>query len=331
VIIRPFAFITALVLLAAAWAQAPAGAVDAYPTRTVTIVVTSAAGGLTDVIARAIGQRLSAAWGQTVVIENKGGAGHSIGATAVAKATPDGYTLMVTEAATVMINPTLYGKGKLPYDAEKDFVPVSGLVSIASGLLARPTLPVKNVAELIALAKQKPGTITYGTAGIGTMPHMSMVMFASMAGIKLQPVHYRGASPALNDVLGGHVDLISMGPTIALPAVHAGKLKMLASSGAHRFKQLPDVPTVAESGLPGYEASTWFGLFAPTGTPNDIIVKLNSEVQHILADPAFREKFLDRQLLEPMSGSPDAFAHYIATEAARWGKVIREQNLTIAN
>jgi tripartite-type tricarboxylate transporter receptor subunit TctC len=238
---------------------------------------------------------------------------------------------MVTEAATVMINPTLYGKGKLPYDAEKDFVPVSGLVSIASGLLARPTLPVKNVAELIALAKQKPGTITYGTAGIGTMPHMSMVMFASMAGIKLQPVHYRGASPALNDVLGGHVDLISMGPTIALPAVHAGKLKMLASSGAHRFKQLPDVPTVAESGLPGYEASTWFGLFAPTGTPNDIIVKLNSEVQHILADPAFREKFLDRQLLEPMSGSPDAFAHYIATEAARWGKVIREQNLTIAN
>jgi tripartite-type tricarboxylate transporter receptor subunit TctC len=152
-----------------------------------------------------------------------------------------------------------------------------------------------------------------------------------MAGIKLVPVHYRGASPALTDVLGGHIDLISMGPTIALPPVRAGKLRMLATSGATRFPQLPDVPTVAESGVPGYEAVTWFGLFAPAGTPREIVTKLNAEVQQILANKDFRQKFLDPQLLEPMQGTPEDFTRYIATEAARWGKVIREQHLTIAN
>jgi len=323
-------FIRALILLIAL-AHPFAAHAESYPSRTITIVVTSAAGGITDVIARAIGQRLSAAWGQTIVIENKGGAGHSIGASAVAKAPPDGYTLMVTEAATVMIDPALHGKGKLPYDADKDFIPVSGLVRIASALLAKSSFPAHNVKELLALARQKPGTITYGTAGIGTMPHMSMVLLASMAGIKLLPVHYRGAAPALTDVLGGHIDLISMGPTIALPPVRAGKLRMLATSGPTRFAQLPDVPTVAESGIPGYEAVTWFGLFAPAGTPHEVVVKLNAEVQRILADKDFREKFLEPQLLEPMRGAPDDFAHYIATEAARWGKVIREQKLTIAN
>lgn len=321
-----------LILVAAlAAASRAAVAAETYPNRNITFVVTSAAGGITDVIARAVGQRLSTAWGQPVIIENKGGAGHSIGASAVAKAAPDGYTLMVTEAATVMIDPFLYGKGKLPYDAEKDFVPVAGLVRIASALLARPSLPVHNVAELIALAKQKPDTLTYGTAGIGTMPHMSMVLLASMAGIKLVPVHYRGAAPALTDVLGGHIDLISMGPTIALPPVRAGKLRMLATSGATRFAQLPDIPTVAESGIPGYEAVTWFGMFAPAGTPHEIVTKLNAEVQQVLANKDFHEKFLEPQLLEPMRGTPDEFARYIATEATRWGSVIRDQKLTIAN
>jgi tripartite-type tricarboxylate transporter receptor subunit TctC len=304
-------------------------AAQAYPTRTITLTVTAAAGGVTDVVARALGQRLAEAWGQQVVIENKGGAAHVVGAQSVAKAAPDGYSLLVAEAGTFTINPTLYGKGKLPYDEEKDFTPVTGIVRINQALLGHPSLPANNVRELIALAKKKPGELTYGTAGIGSAPHMNMVLFESMAGVKLQAVHYRGAAPALTDVIAGHVNLMSVSVSLALPPFRAGQIKIFGIGSSKRLAPAADIPTVAESGLPGYEASTWFGLFATAGTPRDIVDKINAEVVKLLADPQFREKFLAPQMFEPMASSPEAFADYIKAQTSKWAKVIREQKLSI--
>jgi tripartite-type tricarboxylate transporter receptor subunit TctC len=316
-------------IVLACLADPAAAQAQSYPTRTITLTVTAAAGGVTDVVARALGQRLAEAWGQQVVIENKGGAAHVVGAQSVAKAAPDGYSLLVAEAGTFTINPILYGKGKLPYDEEKDFIPVTGIVRINQALLGHPSLPANDVRELIALAKKKPGELTYGTAGIGSAPHMNMVLFESMAGVKLQAVHYRGAAPALTDVIAGHVNLMSVSVSLALPPFRAGQIKIFGIGSSKRLAPAADIPTVAESGLPGYEASTWFGLFATAGTPRDIVDKINAEVVKLLADPQFREKFLAPQMFEPMPSSPEAFADYIKAQTNKWAKVIREQKLSI--
>jgi tripartite-type tricarboxylate transporter receptor subunit TctC len=319
---------SALLLLASVCGATTAQA-QSYPTRPITLTVTAAAGGVTDVVARAIGQRLSESWGQQVVIENKGGAAHVVGAQSVAKAAPDGYSLLVAEAGTFTINPTLYGKGKLPYDEDKDFVPVTGIVRINQALLGHPSLPAKTVSELIALAKAKPGELTFGTAGIGSAPHMNMVLFESMAGVKLVPVHYRGAAPALTDVIAGHVNLMSVSVSLALPPFRTGQIRIFGIGSDHRLAPAADIPTVAENGLSGYEAAAWFGLFATAGTPREIVLKLNAEVRNILADPAFREKFLAPQMFEPMGASPEEFADYIKAETGKWAKVIHEQKLSI--
>jgi tripartite-type tricarboxylate transporter receptor subunit TctC len=318
------ALILLLALAGAATAQA-----QSYPTRTITLTVTAAAGGVTDVVARALGERLSQTWGQQVVIENKGGAAHVVGAQSVAKAAPDGYSLLVAEAGTFTINPTLYGKGKLPYDEEKDFIPITGIVRINQALLGHPSLPANSVRELIELASKKPGELTYGTAGIGSAPHMNMVLFESMAGVKLVAVHYRGAAPALTDVIAGHVNLMSVSVSLALPPFRTGKIKIFGIGSGKRLSLAPDIPTVAESGLPDYEATTWFGLFATAGTPREIVTKINAEVAKILADPQFREKFLAPQMFEPMASSPEEFADYIKAQTRKWAKVIREQKLSI--
>jgi tripartite-type tricarboxylate transporter receptor subunit TctC len=321
-------WLAALGLLACLAAAATARA-QSYPARTITLTVTAAAGGVTDVVARALGQRLAEAWGQQVVIENKGGAAHVVGAQSVAKAAPDGYSLLVAEAGTFTINPTLYGKGKLPYDEETDFTPITGIVRINQALLGHPSLPAGTVRELIALAKERPGELTYGTAGIGSAPHMNMVLFESMAGVKLQGVHYRGAAPALTDVMAGHVQLMSVSVSLALPAFRAGQVKIFGIGSGRRLAAAADIPTVAESGLPGYEASTWFGLFATAGTPRAIVDKINAEVASILADPQFREKFLAPQMFEPMASTPEAFADFIKAQTGQWAEVIREQKLMI--
>jgi len=318
----------ALVLLACL-AGAAAAQAQSYPTRTITLTVTAAAGGVTDVVARALGERLSQTWGQQVVIENKGGAAHVVGAQSVAKAASDGYSLLVAEAGTFTINPTLYGKGKLPYDEEKDFIPITGIVRINQALLGHPSLPANDVRELIELASKKPGELTYGTAGIGSAPHMNMVLFESMANVKLVPVHYRGAAPALTDVIAGHVNLMSVSVSLALPPLRAGQIKIFGIGSGKRLPLAPDVPTVAESGLPGYEATTWFGLFATAGTPREIVTKINAEVAKVLADPQFREKFLAPQMFEPMASSPEEFADYIKAQTRKWAKVIAEQKLSI--
>jgi tripartite-type tricarboxylate transporter receptor subunit TctC len=309
--------------------SAGAAQAQSYPARPVTIVVTAAPGGLTDLVARGVGQQLSEMWGKPVVIENKGGAGHNIGAASVAKAAPDGYTLMVSESGTFVSNPYLYAKGSLPYDAETDFAPISGLASYTQALVTHPSLPVRNIAELIGLAKGRPAEISYGTAGIGSAPHMNIELLENMAGIKLVPVHYRGAAPALTDLLGGHIKLMSISMTLSREPARLGHITMLGVGARARLPQAPDVPTIAETGLPGYEAVSWVGLFTANGTPRDIVTRINTDVQHILADAAFRDRFLAPQMLEPMSGSPDAFAADIKAETQKWVKVIREQGLHI--
>src|SRR5262249_48892413 len=199
--------------------------------------------------------------------------------------------------------------GKLPYDEEKDFIPITGIVRINQALLGHPSLSVNNVRELIELASKKPGELTYGTAGIGSAPQMNMVLFESMAGVKLVPVHYRGAAPALTDVIAGHVNLMSVSVSLALPPFRAGQIKIFGIGSGKRLPLAADIPTVAENGLPGYEATTWFGLFATAGTPREIVTKINAEVAKILADPQFREKFLAPQMFEPMASSPEESAN----------------------
>ncbi len=300
-----------------------------YPARPITLIVTSVPGGVTDVTARALAQELTKAWGQPVVVENKGGAAHAIGAGTVAKAAADGYTLLVGESGTFTVNPTLLPKEQLPYDADKDFTPITGLVRIYQALLAAKALPVSNAADLIALAKQKPRRITFGTAGIGSALHMNAELFANMAGIRLVPVHYRGATPALNDLIGGSIDSMIVSIASGLPAFRAGQIKMLGVGSPQRMPLVPDVPTVSESGLPGYQATAWFGLFGPAGMPRDVVMKIDKEVRRIFSTAEFRARFLDPQMFESMADSPEQFAAYIKAERAKWAKVIQEANIKV--
>jgi tripartite-type tricarboxylate transporter receptor subunit TctC len=264
------------------------------------------------------------------VIENRGGAGHILGAQAVAKAAPDGHTLMVAEAGTYVINPNVYPREKLPYDVERDLIQVTGLVRIHHALITTPSLSVKSLGELIALAKEKPGTLTYGTAGLGSGPHLNMVRLEHVTGARFVTVHYRGATPALTDVIGGHTGMMMISVGSALGPLEAGKIRMLAVGSTRRLTRLPDVATADES-VPGYSAGTWFGLSVTAGTPREIVTKINVEVREIMAEPSIQEQFVTRQLYEPMTSSPEEFAAFIRTETQRWGKVIREQNLQIGH
>jgi tripartite-type tricarboxylate transporter receptor subunit TctC len=306
----------------------PAAMAQTYPDRNVTIVVTSAAGALTDVLTRAVAQRLSEKWKQGVIVENKGGAGYAIAAQAVMRAEHDGYTLLASETGFYTTQPHLYAKDKLTYDVEKDFVPVAGYGTIPAALLVNPELPVNSVGDVIALAKQKPGALTIGTAGVGTALHIAALELENLAGIKVTAVHYRGAAPALTDLIAGHINAVIMGPSVALSTVKAGKLKMLGFASDQRVPQFPDVPTIAET-VPGYEASVSFGLFAPAGTPADIIKKINAEVAQIVSEPDFQKKYLDRFAVQPVPGSLDAFADYLRKDSAKWGEVIKKSGVTI--
>jgi tripartite-type tricarboxylate transporter receptor subunit TctC len=304
----------------------PAAAAQTYPSRPVRIIVAYPAGGATDVITRAVTHKLGELWGQQIVIENRGGAGTQIAAEAVAKAAPDGYTLLATAEATFVVNPSLYAK--LSYDAVRDFIPVTGLGLINQVLVAHPAVPVQSVADVIAQAKAKPGAVNYATIGLGSSGHLNMELFQAMAGVKMTPVHYRGGAPALTDLIGGHVPMSFLSIAVVAQALKAGQLRGVAVGSAKRLAEFPDLPTVAEAGLPGYEAVTWFGLFAPAGTPRDAVARVNADVQRVLADPAFRQSFLGPNYFEPITGTPEQFADSIRVEAARWSKVIRDAKLT---
>ena len=242
----------------------PAALGQTYPDRNVTIVVTSAAGALTDTLTRAVAQRLSEMWKQNVIVENRGGAGYSIAAQWVMRAEHDGYTLLASETGFYTTQPHLYAEGKLAYDAEKDFVPVAGYGTIPTALLVNPSVPVMSVIDVIALAKKKPGAVTFGTAGVGTALHIAGLELENLTGIKMTAVHYRGAAPALSDVIAGHINMVIMGPSVALSSVEARKLKMLAFGSERRVPQFPHVPTIAET-VPGCEASA--GVITNYGVP----------------------------------------------------------------
>jgi len=316
-----------LVLLACLLAS-PAALAQSYPERNVTVVVTSAAGALTDVLTRAVAQRLSETWKQSVIVENRGGAGYAIAAEFVLRAEHDGYTLLASETGFYTTQPHLYAKDKLPYDVERDFVPVVGYGTIPAALLVNPALPVNSVGDLIALAKRKPGDVKFGTAGVGTALHIAAVELENLTGTQVTAVHYRGAAPALTDVIAGHIDAVIMGPSVALSSVSAGKLKMLAFGSNKRVPQFPDVPTIAET-VPGYEASVSFGLFATAGTPAGIVRKINADVQKIVGDGDFQKKYLDHFAVQPIPGPLDAYADYLRKDSAKWGKVIDAAHVTI--
>ena len=282
----------------------------------ITIVVAYPAGGATDVITRAVAQRPSVALGQSIVIDNEGGASTQIGASYVAKSPPDGYTLLATDQTTV-INSYLYSR--LAYDPTTDFVAVSGLGVIHQALVVHPSFQARSVAELIAAAKAAPGSFNYATIGVGSSSHLSMEMFESMAGLKLNPVHYKGGAPALTDVIAGHVPMVFLSATLTAQPAQAGQLRPLGIGSSMRLAQFPELPTIAES-LPGYEAAVWFGLFAPRGTAPDIVANLNGAVQKILVE--FRDSFLAPNFYEPILGTPAQFADYVRADATKWGKVI---------
>jgi len=318
-------FIVALASIGCVLASSVAQAQN-YPTKTVTMIVTAAAGGVTDVVARAIAQRLTEKWGQQVVVENKGGAGHILGAMAIAKAVPDGHTIMVAERGTFTINPHMYGE-KLPYK-QSDLAPITGLVRIHHALVVRKDLPANSLADVVKLAKEQPGKLTYGTAGVGSGPHVNMAMLEDAAGIKMVAAHYRGATPAINDLVGGHIDMMLIALTSALSAEGAGKVKILAIGSAERLPGHPNLPTTRES-VPGYDAGTWFGMATTASVPKDIIMKINKDVCDIINEPAVNERFVKKQLYTPMLSSPDEFAAAIEAETVQWGKVIKDQNLQI--
>jgi len=293
-----------------------------YPSKPVTIVVPASPGGVTDALGRTLAQRFSAAWGQQAIVENRPGANNQIAADYVTKSAPDGYTLLVGPEVTFTVNPSLYPK--LSYDPVKGFTPITGLVTINQALIANPSFPAQNVKELIALAKQKPGELNYGTFGAGSTGHLNMELFQTMSGVKLQALHYKGATPALTDVVAGHIQMMFISVGSAVPQWKADKVKFLAVGSGKRMALLPEIPTVAESGLPGYEAVSWFGLFGPPGMPADVVAKINGEVRKIMADPDIQKNFLERQYFESIAGSPEQLANAIKSDEPKWRKVIKD-------
>jgi tripartite-type tricarboxylate transporter receptor subunit TctC len=318
----------AILALGLACGSSSIASAQSYPSKPIHIIVPFAAGGITDVVTRALGQRLAEAWAQQVVIENRPGGGTGqVGTEYVARSAPDGYTLLVTADATFVTAPHTYGK--LPYDAINDFVPVTGLGISPQALVVHPSLPVRTLAELVELAKKKPGELNYGTFGIGSSGHLNIVLLEGMTGTKFTPVHYRGAAPAIYDLTGGHIQMMIVSIGLVTQAWQAGQLKVLGFGSAARLPQYPDVPTLQESGLPGYEAGSWYGLAAPKGTPRDVVAKLNAQTQTIFNDPAFREKFLAPSFIFPIVSSPEDFAERIRRESAKWGKVIKDANIKV--
>jgi tripartite-type tricarboxylate transporter receptor subunit TctC len=311
------------VLVASGCLNAAAAAqVTEYPVKPITVIVPASPGGVTDALGRMLAQRFAQAWGQQVVVENKPGANNQIAAEFVTKAAPDGYTLFIGPETTFVVNPSLYPK--LPYDPIKGFSPISSLVTINHALIVNPALPVRNVQDLIALAKGKPGEINYGTFGVGSSGHLNMELFQALSGAKFQAVHYKGATPALTDVMAGHIQMMFISVGSAVPQWKADKVNLIAVGAAKRMTLLPEIPTVAESGLPGYEAVSWFGLFGPPGMPADVVAKINDDVRKTFSDPDIKKNFLDRQYFESIAGTPEQLMSYIKSDEPKWRKVIRD-------
>jgi tripartite-type tricarboxylate transporter receptor subunit TctC len=313
--------VAALALASASMAQAQGN----YPTQPIHIVVTFTSGGAPDILARLIGERLQQAWGQSVVIDNKPGAGGNTGADSVAKAAPDGYTVVLGTVGTHSINGALYTK--MPYDMVKDFAPVTLLATTPNMLVINNDVPAKNLKEFIALGK-KEGKMTFASSGAGTSIHVSGELFKTMTGIDMTHIPYKGRAGAIPDLLGGRVTMMFDNMPSSLPLVREGKLRALGVTSAARSAAAPDIPTLAESGLPGFEAVSWFAMFAPANTPKPIIDKLQGEVSRIIKAPEISKRLLELGL-DPVGGTPAELAQYQKREIAKWAKVVKDSGATV--
>ncbi|HEX4927707.1 MAG TPA: tripartite tricarboxylate transporter substrate binding protein [Burkholderiales bacterium] len=314
-----------IVLFAGALLVCAGAAAQSFPTKPIRVVVPFPPGGGTDIVARAVSPKMSEVLGQPVIIENRAGAGGNIGTDVVAKSAPDGYTLLVASASTA-INTTLMKN--ITWDFKRDFAPVALLVLNQHLLAAHPSVPANSVQELIALAKAKPGQVTFASYGNGSSAHLTGELFKMMAGIDLLHVPYKGAAPAVNDLVGGQVNVMFADVAALLPHVKSGKLKALAIASAKRFEGLPDVPTVAESGVPGFEAGGFLGLVAPAGTPRDVVARLNEAANQALAVPEVHARLIALASI-PMAGTPEQFGQRIGVEIDKWARVIREAHVTV--
>ncbi|AVS85910.1 LacI family transcriptional regulator [Paracidovorax avenae] len=316
-----------LIAAAAACALLPGlAAAQAFPSKPITIIVPFAAGGTTDILARIIAQGMGAELGQSVVVDNRAGAGGNIGGQVAARAPADGYTLFMGTVGTHAINAALYRK--MPFDPVKDFAPLTRVANVPNLLVANPAQPFKTVQELIAYAKANPGKINFGSSGSGSSIHLSGELFKSMAKVDMQHVPYKGSAPAVTDLLGNQIAIMFDNMPSAIQHVRSGKLRAIAVTTAKRSPELPDVPTIAESGVPGYEATSWFGMFAPAGTPAPVVAQLNATIVKVLAMPDIKKK-LAEQGAEAAGETPAQFADFIQKESVKWGKVVRESGASV--
>jgi tripartite-type tricarboxylate transporter receptor subunit TctC len=316
----------AAVIAAALAAPPTALAQGAYPSHPVRIVVPFPPGQAADIFARLLAERLTTAWGQQVVVENRAGGGGVPGVMAAKEAAPDGYTLLMGTSGTLGVNPGVYAK--LPYDPLKDFAPASNVFIAPLVVIAHPSFDAGSLKELIERARQKPGAINYASAGPGTAQHLSAELFASMAGVQIVHIPYKGSGPAMTDLLGGQVPLMFDSVTAALPHIKSGKLRALAVTIAQRSPQLPDVPTVAEAALPGFESAGWSGIVLPAAAPRPIVDKVSADIQKLLREPELRNAILERGSL-PDPRTPEQFRAFIAAEVAKWTRVARAANVKL--
>ncbi len=317
----------ARLIIAAMFALVSAGVIaQPYPVKTIRIVVPNPPGGTSDILARSIGQKLNEAWGQPVIVENRAGANGNIGANLVAKSPADGYTLLLTDVGALAISPSVFPD--LPYDPARDFAPVV-LISYSPHVLGvNPSVPAKTVKELITLAKSRPGQLNFATAGVGSAPHLAGVEFALRTGVQWTYVPYKGGSQAVADVAAGHADALFNGMLATFPQVKGGRIRALAVSSTKRVAAAPEIPTVAESGLPGFETGSWQGMLAPAGTPREIVLKLNAEIRRILGTPEIQAQLAD-QGTEVRADTPESLGQFIRAEIPRWAKVVKKSGIKV--
>ncbi len=318
-----FALMLASCLLALA---APVHA-QSYPAKPMRLVVPFPPGGPLDIMGRGIAQKLQEAWSQPVVIDNRPGAGGGIGADLVAKSPGDGYTLLMGAVSTHAINPSLYAK--IPYDPQKDFVPVALVAQVPNVLVVNPALPVQSVKELIAYAKANPGSLSFGSGSTGSTGHLAGELFKTMAGVDMVHIPYKGGAPAMQDLLAGQTQLMFDNLANALPQVKAGKLRAIAVTTVARAPSVPELPTIAESGLPGFDLTTWFGIFAPAGTPPEVVAKLNAEIAKALSAKDLAERLAAMGTVPPENNTPERFAAFVRSEAAKYARVVKDSGARV--
>ena len=315
-----------LVLILVLAAGMPLVHAQSFPSKPLRIIVPFAPGGSTDIVARILADKLSSPLGQSVVVENRAGAAGNIGAEAVAKSPPDGYTLLMATTGVMAINNSLYKN--MTYDAAKDLEPVSFTTSITNVLAVPVDLPAKNVAELVALAKAQPGKLSFASSGAGSSTHLSAELFKSMANIEVLHIPYKGSGQALIDLMAGRVSMIFDNMPSALPYIRGGKLRGLGVTGSKRSAAMPELPTISESGISGYESLSWSGIAVPSGTPKDVVQRLNREIGGVLSLGDVRQK-LAEQGADPIGGAPEVFVEHVRVEREKWGRLIRERNITV--